>query len=310
MKPIVTFMLAVVLGVLSANVIAQDLTPKSVKYPDVVFREGVPEILYPPAGDKHFLLPNGLPDVVTNIRRNGIHSPWYLTTFFGNKRIRLKHYNQQNRRATLMTGEVIELDFSPSRDVIDEFRGGGIFGGIGVDDLYQLEDGSFIGREAIVDPSGGGYLRCNVSYGIVRFSPDRQVLWRKVYVHIDKKADFKSPFWGSCTHYRDQRLMEASTYFDLLPDGNFAITSASKLIRINSATGLPFGKVPEFYMADSGEFQAFKEATYSRLKNYPGHPDFERNKDDGSNETKANFEEADFEAEFYRAIQNFFIEKN
>lgn len=268
------------------------------------------EVFYPPTGDRHLLLPNGLADVAVDIQRSGIHSPWYLTTLFGNKRIRLKHYDSENQRITLMTGQIIQLNpINPAmKDITKTSQDGEVgmpFGGLSMVNLYQIQDGSFIGKEFVLGDDGF-WFKCNVNFGLARLNADGTVLWRKVYMIIADKPDFESSWWGGCSHYKDQRLMYGVDAWELLPDGNFAIRiGINKLVHISSLTGLPYGSVPGLHVVDSEQFLRFKEATNSKLKHFPGHPDYVDSLEDGNAGS-----EVDVEAEYYRALQTFFETKH
>jgi len=279
----------------AGNVFA-DTDDASAKYPDVAYREHA-TVLYPPLRDRHFVLPNGLPDVVTGVTRVDARAPWYATTFFGNKKVRLKDFDRQTYKATLMTGEQIQFALGPPGKIFELVNGlGRSFGGIGVDGVYRLADSSYIGLEFLYESINvhGARFKCDgMIRGIARFNSSGKVLWRRTFALQDKNPPTDES-WGFCQHYSypGQRQMTDAIGMGLLPDGSFAIHIGHMLVRIDGETGLPPKPVPNLSIVDSADVVAFTNATYSRLN---------------SDANRWGWEWMNSEPAYYRLQQHFFF---
>ncbi len=270
----------------------------SAQYPDVAYREDFGLVYYPPLGDPHFMLPNGLHDVVSmnlvgkRLIDDGRKNRWYARTFFGNKKIPLKAYDRNTSQATLMTGETVQLitiapddsfhsmedSEQPRVDAFIPWQTEGLFGDMRLTPLYRLKDGSFVGLEVLYqtmihslvgDPyrAQDDFLpsKCDqLRTGIVRMDAAKRVVWRRTYMWLSKSTpEF---YWGDCPHHRGQTMLWNGNHVRLLPDGNLAISFALETVRVNLATGLPSKPIDRLSIVDTVDVLSFLRGVRARME--------------------------------------------
>ncbi len=289
------YCLAVFLSLLSMVLpdVCEASDTNSAIYPNIAYRTQGRRILYPAMNDHHFILPNGLQDVVMDVSKIG--DVWYATTFFGNKRIRLKDVKKEDSQSLLLSfpnGDKTELSpILPGADVDIHFKA---TEGIRINFGFLLSNGSFVGNESFLHFINTGGIRplCMISDGISFFDANQRNIWRKTYIHRNSMEPYRDD-WGACRHYPGQNYLSPGGDIYPLSDGTFIVAFADYLlVRISETTGLPLGRVPNFSVIDTRDVINFNNVAFERI--FPKTPLMET---DGS----------DAEAAYYRLEDAFFF---
>jgi hypothetical protein len=251
----------------------------SMDYPDLWFKKeekGMGEFVYPPAGDKRFELPNGLPDVA-RLKWNGpILKPgepitYSLETFFGSKTFKLKSFDQRKYIATLMSGEQLQFEggnqphseyyHAPSDVTYTEANGQTKVIRVNI----WLPDGSAIGTESLLLDR---HYPCEPIFtALVRLDPTRKPVWRWAMAALGPIELLNERKEDPCFFVPQQRLISDASPFSsvLMPDGTVLVDMHFMFVRIDANTGLAKHLPATVRIVNVDDLMKFTIALHNRL---------------------------------------------